>query len=126
MCSHSYKRLNDHNLQLYSCTYWKITYVTTLEALHHWPMFNFIVIQFFGGAACQSASFWWPWVFEKQDNKTRVFSAFNFVNETLKENLTDRLPQKIVIDVGEPEEDALYYVRPNLLPGQTLMISHVA
>ena len=56
-------------------------------------------------------------MFEKQDNKTRVFSAFNFVNETLKENLTDRLPQKIVIDVGEPEEDALYYVRPNLLPG---------
>jgi hypothetical protein len=34
-----------------------------------------------------------------------VTHAFDFVNVTLNEFADKRLPQKILIDVGEPEED---------------------
>ena len=39
------------------------------------------------------------------------FSAqFDFLNSTLKSHLEDRLPQKIVVDVGELEGDSSYMV----------------
>lgn len=40
------------------------------------------------------------------------FSSFRFyfLNETLKTHLDDRLPQKILIDIGELEEDPLFLV----------------
>jgi hypothetical protein len=36
-----------------------------------------------------------------------AYSAFEFFNETLKEFSDKRLPQKILIDVGGPEETPL-------------------
>ncbi len=63
--------------------------------------------QSFGGVGCQSASFGWPLtVFDDLTFST----GFYFANTTLKTHLNDRLPQRILIDVGGLEEAPLYQV----------------
>ncbi len=66
----------------------------------------------FGGAACQSSSFGWPLIVS--DDFT-ASAGFYFANTTLKTHLNDRLPQKILIDVGGLEEDPIYQVKPGLI-----------
>ena len=55
----------------------------------------------YGLASCQSASFWWPRLF----NATGGADAFQFIHDTLADGgyTVGRLPQKVVIDVGGEE-----------------------
>ena len=66
------------------------------------------LFQSFGGAACQSSSFGWPLVLSEDNIGS---GGFYFVNTTLNSHLEDRLPQRILIDVGGLEEDSIYQAR---------------
>ena len=50
-----------------------------------------------GRAACESSSFWWP------TNADLVANMFHFVNHTLPQFSNDRLPQRILVTVGDGE-----------------------
>jgi len=56
--------------------------------------------QYIGKAACQSSSFWWPTNVDDMENE------FQFI-DTLDDPKwsSNRLPQKIIIDVGGAEEE---------------------
>ncbi len=68
--------------------------------------------QSFGGAACQSSSFGWPLILSEDNIGS---GGFYFANITLNSHVNDRLPQRILIDVGGLEEDNIYQARTSFM-----------
>ena len=47
-------------------------------------------------------------------NEDSVSSGFHFENVTMKTHVDDRLPQRILIDIGVLEEDPVFQVKLNI------------
>merc|ERR1719322_336188 len=56
--------------------------------------------EYIGRAACESSSFWWP---TNADDAENEFEFLDTLDDTALNS--NRLPQKIVIDVGGAEEN---------------------